>query len=567
MKKILSFGEVIWDVYDQKAVIGGAALNFAAHASKCGLDSFLLSAVGNDELGERAVELAQGFGVSTDLIQRTDKQTGKCLVTLDTRGVPNYRVLDDVAYDNITITDEDVEAICALAPDALYFGTLIQRNAVSRATLRKLCERCAFEEIVCDVNLRNNCYDRDSVEFCLSKATVLKVSDEEEPTLREMGVFACEQYSHLAITKAICEKYPQIKHILLTCGEKGCFVYSAKTGEHFYQDAQKVKVASTVGAGDSFFAAFVASYLSGRSVEDAVKLGSCLSGFVVSRTGAIPDYTVENGNVVPAVLYDMHVHSSNSHDSTTPVGDSAEACAEKGISGFAVTDHFDVQYHDTLDIMGVVDGSVRDCETVASEYEGRVDALRGIEIGEGIWHGESVSAVMSKHSFDVVLGSVHAVRYKELSMPYSKIDFGKLSIDVIYEYLDKYFDEVVEMIESVPCDVVSHLTCPLRYINSKFGRGVDVTRFESKIERVLRLIVEKSLALEVNTSCDDFLMPEEWIIKRYKELGGELVTLGSDAHVSQNVGKNFDKAIEVLKRCGFEKCYYYKNRIANSYKI
>ncbi len=567
MKKILSFGEVIWDVYDEKAVIGGAALNFAAHASKCGLDSYLLSAVGADELGERALSLAKGFGVNAEFIQRSDKQTGKCLVTLDRNGVPSYRVLEDVAYDNIKLSDGDIDAIRALAPDALYFGTLIQRNEVSRKALRRLCEECHFDEVVCDVNLRKNCYDKGSVELCLSMATVLKVSDEEEPTLREMGAYACEQYSHLAVAEAICAKYPQIKHVLLTCGEKGCFVYSAKTGESFFEAAKKVKVASTVGAGDSFFAAFVASYLSGKTVQQATKLGTSLSGYVVSKVGAIPDYTLEDGRIVPKALYDMHVHSSNSHDSTTPVGESAETCVEKGISGFAVTDHFDVQYHDTIDIIRVVDGSVADASAAAKKCDDSVDVLRGIEIGEGIWHMDSVREIMDKYSFDVVLGSVHAVRYKQLSMPYSKIDFGALSMAEIYEYLDKYFDEVVEMIETLPCDVVSHLTCPLRYINSKFGRGADITRFEPKIEKVLKLIVDKSLALEVNTSCDEFLMPEEWIIKKYAELGGELVTLGSDAHVSQNVGKDFDRAIAALKRCGFEECYYYKNRIAIPYNI
>ncbi len=567
MKKILSFGEVIWDVYDEKAVIGGAALNFAAHASKCGLDSYLLSAVGADELGERALAIAKGFGVNTTFIQCSDKQTGKCLVTLNENGVPSYRVLEDVAYDNIKLTDKDIDEIRALAPDALYFGTLIQRNEASRVALRRLCEDCHFDEIVCDVNLRKNCYDKDSVELCLSMATVLKVSDEEEPTLREMGAYACEQYSHLAIAEAICSKYPQIKHVLLTCGEKGCFVYSAETKESFFEVAKKVKVASTVGAGDSFFAAFVASYLSGKTVRQATRLGTRLSGYVVSKVGAIPDYRLENESVVPTVLYDMHVHSSNSHDSATAVRESAEACAEKSITGFAVTDHFDVQYHDTIDIIGVVDGSVADASQTARAEGGRVDVLRGIEIGEGIWHMQSVGEIMAKHSFDVVLGSVHAVRYKDLSMPYSKIDFGTLSVEQIYEYLDAYFDELAEMIEKIPCDVVSHLTCPLRYINDKYGRGADITKFEDKIERALRLIIDKSLALEVNTSCDAFLMPDEWIIKKYRQMGGRLVTLGSDAHVSQNVGKGFEGAIETLKRCGFEECYYYKNRIAIPYKI
>jgi histidinol-phosphatase (PHP family) len=266
-------------------------------------------------------------------------------------------------------------------------------------------------------------------------------------------------------------------------------------------------------------------------------------------------------------LYDMHVHSSNSHDSTTPVTESAEHCLKKGIRGFAVCDHFDVQYHDTLDIVEVVSGSVRDAQNAAKQFEGRVKVLRGIEIGEGIWNEDVVRRIMSLHEFDVVLGSVHAVRYKDMSMPYSKIDFGVLSKEIIEEYLDLYFDELMETVEKIPCDIISHLTCPLRYINGKYGRGIDMTKFEGKIERGLGVIIDKSLALEVNTSSDEFLMPDEWIIKKYAEMGGRIVTLGSDAHVSANVGKDFENTIKVLKKYGFGAYYYFENRTGIPCKI
>lgn len=821
MKKILSFGEIIWDVYEKKALIGGAALNFSAHAARCGQETYLFSAVGQDELGREAVDIIHTFGVRTDFIKLADKETGKCLVSLDQNGVPSYHVVPDVAYDHIPVSDQDINAIREIAPDALYFGTLIQRSAVSRAALHKLCRAYRFGEIICDINLRKDCYDSSSVAFCLDHATILKVSEEEEPLLRDMDCYVCDPSSHLSIAEAICEKHPQIQHILLTCGEHGCFVYSSQTKAHFFERAKSVKVASTVGAGDSFTAAFIASYLSGKPVREAVRFGVALSGFVVSRTEAIPDYTIEDGNIKPkypmlqahrgvaseypentmsafvaavkqgydyieldpgytadhqivvlhdstinrtarnkdgtsidreikisdityeealqydygtgfslkfrgealprlidvlrlarengrkikidnkmqrfpaealevlynlvaafeetvaltsdkaetiecyakkfpraelhydgavdeAVLsrlaplgtrltvwlpyrsprtswvkvpfaseescalvkryaklgiwivedyesyryicetyapdiiettgvikpahedgqvFDMHVHSRHSHDSKAPVAACAESCVEKGISGFAVTDHFDVQYHQERDILGYIDGSVKETEAAANDYAGQVKILKGVEIGEGIWCEAYVQELLRRHDFDAVLSSVHAVRYKDLQRPYSGIDFGAMSDEDLDGYLTLYFDEVFTMLERIPFDIVSHLTCPLRYINGKYKRAVDITKYEKQIEKILKAMIDQSLALEVNTSCDAFLMPDEWIIKKYKEMGGYLVTIGSDAHVPQNVGKSFGKAVDVLRKLGFENYYYYENRIGIPCKV
>ena len=137
MKKILSFGEIIWDVYEKKALIGGAALNFSAHAARCGQETYLFSALGQDELGREAIAIIHKFGVRTDFIKYSDKETGRCLVSLDKNGVPSYHVVQDVAYDHITVSDHDIIAIREMAPDALYFGTLIQRSATSRARFEK----------------------------------------------------------------------------------------------------------------------------------------------------------------------------------------------------------------------------------------------------------------------------------------------------------------------------------------------------------------------------------------------------------------------------------------------
>ena len=207
MSKILSVGEIIWDIYPDKRVIGGAPLNFAAHTSKCGADSCLISAVGADMLGKQALESAKSFGMDCRYIKVTDFPTGQCIVTLDKDGVPAYNVLKDVAYDNISITDNDLEQIEKQNFDALYFGTLIQRCQASRAAVKKLSDAFAGKTVFCDVNLRPDCFDKDSCLLCLSSATVLKVSIEEEPLLRAFTDYTPVSDHPAQISRAICEKF------------------------------------------------------------------------------------------------------------------------------------------------------------------------------------------------------------------------------------------------------------------------------------------------------------------------------------------------------------------------
>ena len=288
--KILSIGEIIWDVYPDRQVIGGAPLNFAAHCSLCGAQSALFSAVGADTLGKKAVKTLSDFGVSTQYVKTNSHPTGQCIVTLDENAVPSYNVLREVAYDYLTVTDGDLASINAAGYDALYFGTLIQRNGTSRNAVRKIVENCSFREILCDLNLRPNCYDADSVDFCLRHATVLKVSAEEEPILRAFGLYTPTDNAPQNIARALCQRYPNVKLLLITLGKDGSYAYDARSGEDHFQCALGDRVVSTVGAGDSFAAAWLTSFLSGRSIEECMKKAAEISGFVVAHTEAVPRY-------------------------------------------------------------------------------------------------------------------------------------------------------------------------------------------------------------------------------------------------------------------------------------
>ena len=262
--------------------------------------------------------------------------------------------------------------------------------------------------------------------------------------------------------------------------------------------------------------------------------------------------------------FDMHTHSKHSHDSECEVADMASAALKNGLSGFAVTDHCDIEYFKTVDLNKLVKESIEDAE----KNNGDIVVLRGIEMGEAFWHKEIAEEILKKYDFDVVIGSVHAVKFDGYEMPYSVIDFSKMDKSDAERYMDKYFDDMMYMLENCDFDILAHMTCPLRYINGKYNVGIDCGLYENKIKNILKYIIKHKIALEINTSCVynnsgycEF-MPERHIIEMYKNMGGYLITTGSDAHIAENSANSFDTLYSMLKEIGFKNTYYYKNRCA-----
>ena len=291
--KLLTIGDVIWDIYPDSECIGGATFNFSAHASLRGAQVWFISAVGDDNFGRRSIEYAQRFGVHTEFIQTNSHETGKTLVWLDESGHPEYNVLRDVAYDNIVVDEELCKKLSAMDFDALYFGTLIQRLASAEA-VKNILKHCRFKEIVCDINLRTNCYDRESTERCLSNATVLKISSEEEPLLREFDFYQVSDSGehdldyYKRVARALCEKYSQLKVVIITMGKGGSMAYERATDTAHYLPIVDCPVVSTVGAGDSYTAGWFTSWFGGKTVPEAMEDAAELSNYVVSHKDAIP---------------------------------------------------------------------------------------------------------------------------------------------------------------------------------------------------------------------------------------------------------------------------------------
>lgn len=260
----------------------------------------------------------------------------------------------------------------------------------------------------------------------------------------------------------------------------------------------------------------------------------------------------------------MHVHSEHSHDSQSPISEITNTAANNGVSIVAITDHCDIQYYHEGNMPRRIANAMRDIDAERKNTACKIELLKGIEIGEGLWNEDYVQKILAMHEYDVVLGSVHAVRYKNYIEPFSTIDFSKMSSQDLEGYLHQYFDDLFEMLQKIPCDIMAHLTVPFRYICGKYHLFPDMQKYEAQIHRILQYIINNSIAMEINTSClesaYDSLLPDEWIIETFKNMGGYLITLGSDAHVPANIGKGFETAIKVLRKYDFKNYYYYRHR-------
>ena len=288
---VVGMGEALWDMLPEGRKLGGAPANFAYHVSQFGLDSRVVSAVGDDELGN---EILANFAEKQleRQIEKVAYPTGTVLVTLDEKGVPCYEIKEGVAWDNIPYTP----ALENLAKQtrAVCFGSLAQRNAVSRETINRFIDEMPQDENVLkifDINLRQHFYSKELIEASLKKSNVLKINDEELVVVGEMFGFADIDFQDKCWI--LLAKY-NLKMLILTCGTEGSYVFTP--GEVSFLETPQVQVADTVGAGDSFTGAFVAAILNGKTVKDSHRLAVDVSAFVCTQNGAMPELSEELKN-------------------------------------------------------------------------------------------------------------------------------------------------------------------------------------------------------------------------------------------------------------------------------
>jgi len=279
MINILSIGELLWDIFPDKKILGGAPANFAFHARQFGSDATLFTALGNDQQGLELEETAAKAGIIMQS-SRVSHPTGTADIILNNEQVPTYKLNDNCAWDHIPLTN-NLKKFAAKA-DLIVFGTIAQRNFESRNTIKKALELSqAPSKILFDINLRLNFYTKEIIEDSLSAANYLKLNDEEESVLKiifnkNIGQIISDFNLELAI---------------LTLGPKGSKIITSNSMSEC--PATKCEIIDTVGAGDSFTAYFIINYLNGMSIPESQKKASNVAAYVCAHNGAIvqiPEY-------------------------------------------------------------------------------------------------------------------------------------------------------------------------------------------------------------------------------------------------------------------------------------
>ncbi len=264
------------------------------------------------------------------------------------------------------------------------------------------------------------------------------------------------------------------------------------------------------------------------------------------------------------IKYDFHMHSDNSLDGRQTVDDACRAAVEKGLTGIAITDHADICFFEKDDTINRFKKLISDINIAKDKYRGRLEIYTGIEMAEYLTNAKGAEDTLALTDYDVVLGSIHTVYFEDIDDSYSRIDFSAMPKEKITAFIDLYFDKILEMIYKTDFDILTHLTCPLRYINGKYSRGIDIWIYEDKIRKILKEVVERKISLEINTSGyatdDPYFMPERDILTLYYEMGGRRISVGSDAHGSKNVAVGFEEAGKMLSEIGFDGYYVYKER-------
>lgn len=283
---VVGMGEALWDVLPDGKKIGGAPANFAFHAGQAGMDSRVVSAVGNDALGEEALATLEGKGLNIEAVARVDFPTGVVNVSLGEQGIPQYDICEGVAWDNIPFTP--ALANLASQAQAVCWGSLAQRNEVSRKTIFSFLDAMPSDEErlkVFDINLRQQFYTLEIIEASCRRANVLKINDEELVLVSELLRLGAG--SPEVLCRSLMERYG-LRILVLTCGANGSYVFTPV--ETSYRVTPKVQVADTVGAGDSFTATLVGELLRKTPVGVAHEHAVEVAAYVCTQQGAMAEW-------------------------------------------------------------------------------------------------------------------------------------------------------------------------------------------------------------------------------------------------------------------------------------
>jgi len=285
---VISFGEILWDIFPTGNVLGGAPFNLAFRVNSLGELGIIASRLGRDELGAKAYQQVLSLGLDTSYIQWDEhKPTGTVKVTFAPDSTHDFYIVPGVAYDNIEATDSLLKA--AAGCDFFCFGTLVQRSERAKHTLETLLEAAAKGKKFLDINLRKDCYTPETVKRSLARADILKLNDNEAGELALM-LFG-QNCSVPDFCEKIVEKY-SLECCLVTFGERGVFAFSNR-GEKVYIPGYRVELVDTVGSGDAFSAGFVHAKLQNQPLAESCRVGNLLGALAATTKGATAEISPE----------------------------------------------------------------------------------------------------------------------------------------------------------------------------------------------------------------------------------------------------------------------------------
>ncbi|TDE05229.1 carbohydrate kinase family protein [Flavobacterium sandaracinum] len=279
-KKIICFGEVLFDVFPTHKKIGGAPLNVALRLASLGIDAQIISRVGNDEIGKELLDFIKKNGVATDTIQIDENlSTGQVIVQLNDKGSASYTINYPVAWDKIICVPED--EIMVKKADALVFGSLVCRDLISQNSLLEIINYAKYA--VFDVNLRAPFYTKEILINLMMQSDFIKFNDDE---LYEISAFLNSPYHSLEQNILFIAEKTNTKHICVTKGSHGAVLFYNE--KMYYNSGYKIDVVDTVGSGDSFLAGLLSKLLYEENPQEAIDFACALGAIVAKNEGANP---------------------------------------------------------------------------------------------------------------------------------------------------------------------------------------------------------------------------------------------------------------------------------------
>ena len=263
-------------------------------------------------------------------------------------------------------------------------------------------------------------------------------------------------------------------------------------------------------------------------------------------------------------LYDCHVHTNHSLDAHYPMEEMLKAAYEGGLTGIAITDHADMDYYERHNVKARMIDDVAEMRQKREEWKDKLELIVGVEIGQALYLPDAAQGIIDRGGYDFVISAIHTVRNIGSFYAMGMSNCSPADID---NYLKCYFNEIIETISTVDFDTLPHLTYPLRYIRKAVNFSVDYQPYEKQIREIMNILVDRGKAYELNLKPyapgDDAWRAEEcWLLDMFKDVGGQGVTLGTDAHVPEKVGCGVAEGVKMLKDCGFDHYTIYRQRKA-----